>query len=543
MIIHYFQIQKSKINLQLKIQNNSNQRKLVVSFVLIVNRHFNYFVMKQKKEIEKMLLLLAGAIAITLSGMNWNIGITAWIAPVFLLMYLRNTKWIQFLLFFFVISIAGMISQTGNNMSHQLSVNISNGISFGIFSSIAYIIDKILYKKDERFYFTLIFPSAVVVVEFALGFLMGTWGITAHSQYEIKPLLHLSSVTGVYGISFVVTWFAAVVNWIFEKKDDCPRNYRAILIYGGILCIVFLYGGLRIGFHSATGKTVKVAAVLSETNIHTIAESEKSTLEKLSENYNLDIPPRMFSDSGIIKTLVNRTEDASKQGARIIVWNEIALLLNQEQKRDLISEIQSLCANENVYVLLAFLEECPDANKKPFNNRSILVSPKGEIVWEYMKSFVHPTAEAPIINSGNFEIPVLQTEYGKIGNAICSDMDINNYIRQAGKQSADIMLVSAFDWEGITPLHSQMACLEAVQYGFSLVRANGKGLTAVYDYMGNTIASVNTLTSDTKIVYADVPTRAVKTFYSVFGNLIIYLSILFLLFLITKKIFKRISNV
>ena len=181
--------------------------------------------------------------------------------------------------------------------------------------------------------------------------------------------------------------------------------------------------------------------------------------------------------------------------------------------------------NDHVFVLLAFLEECHEQNKKPFNNKSILVSTDGEIVWEYMKSFVHPYAEAPVINSGNFVIPVVQTDYGKIGNVICYDLDMNNYMKQAGKQAIDILLVPADDWAEITPLHSQMACLEAIQYGFSLVRANGKGLTAIYDYMGNTIASVNTLTSDTKIVYADVPVRSVKTLYSTFGDLIVYLAI------------------
>ena len=495
--------------------------------------------MKVNKEIIKTLLLFVGGIGITLSGINWNIGITAWLAPVFLLMYTRNAKWFQMVFFFLVIAVSGMISQTSSNLYHLTSVNIINGLSYGITYSISYIIDKLIYKKEDRFYYTLLFPSAIVLVEFAVSSLIGTWGTIPHTQYAVKSLLQLSSITGIFGITFIVAWFPSVVNWIIEKKDEWRVVYNAVLIYGSILCIVLLYGDLRTRFQIQPENTVKVAAVISETDIHRVAESEKNALSELSIDYSATIPFRVFSDSLAIKTLVTRTCDASKQGAKIIVWNEIALILNQDQKEDLVLEIQSICLKDNVYVLLAFLEECADVNKKPFNNKSILVSPEGKIVWEYMKSFVHPTAEAPIINNGNYEIPIVQTEYGKIGNVICYDLDMNGYIKQAGKQSVDILLVPAYDWEEITPLHSQMACLEAIQYGFSLVRSNGKGLTVICDYMGNTIASTNTLTSNTKIVYADVPIRSVKTFYSALGDLIIYLAILFLIFLITKKVLKR----
>ena len=495
--------------------------------------------MKINNEIRKVLLLLIGGIGITLSGINWNIGIAAWIAPVFLLLYSRNAKWFQMVFFFLVVAISGTLSQTSSNLHHLASVNITNGLFFGVTYSIAYVLDKLIYRKEDRFYYTLLFPSAIVLVEFSVSSLIGTWGTIPHTQYQLKSILQLSSITGIFGITFIVAWFSSVVNWAFEKKNDWQVVSKSILIYGSILCFVLLYGDLRNRFQIPAGDSVKVAAVISETDIHKIVENEKDALEELSKSYNAKIPSRVFSDSHAIETLLMRTCDASKQGAQIIVWNEIALVLNQDQKKDLVTEVKSICLKDNVYVLLAFLEECLELNKKPFNNKSILISPTGEVEWEYMKSFVHPIAEAPLINSGNCEIPVVQTEYGKIGNVICYDLDMNSYLRQAGKQSVDILLVPAFDWEEITPLHSQMACLEAVQYGFSIVRSNGKGLAAIYDYMGNTIASLNTLTSNTKIVYADVPIQSPKTFYSASGDLIFYLAVLFLIFLITKNILKR----
>ncbi|MCG6189392.1 nitrilase-related carbon-nitrogen hydrolase [Maribellus maritimus] len=495
--------------------------------------------MKSHKTINKIFLLLAGGVAITLAGINWTIGIAAWIAPVFLLMFTRKAKWMEMLLLFLTLVVSGMISQTGNNLFHLATVNIFNGVSFGLLTGIAYVTDKALYKKNSPFYTSLIFPSAVILVEYVMSFAIGTWGSIAHTQFEFKSLLQLSSVTGTFGISFLVVWFASVLNWLIENKNKRRKIYIAGLIYGGIFLLVVLFGLIRKTQYSPNKKTVKVAAVISDTDIHKIVENNEETIKTLANDYSAKLPSEFFSAPEKVNTLIDRTKEASNQGAKIIVWNEIAFVLNQAQKQNLLTEMKSFCLKEQVYVLIAFLEESVQSNQKPFNNKSILISPDGNVVWEYIKSYLHPYAETPIINNGNFEIPSIQTEYGKIGNVICADLDMPAYIKQTGKQNIDILLVPSFDWPGITPLHSEMACLEAIQFGFSLLRANGKGLTAAYDYMGNSIASLNTFHSNEKILCAEIPVQSVTTIYAKTGNILIVLSFAFILFMIAKKAFKK----
>ncbi len=495
--------------------------------------------MKINKSISNTLLLLIGAIAITFSGINWHIGITAWIGPIFLLMFTRNTKWYKFVFFFIVISISGAISQTSNNLMNLPEVNVFNGISFGIGYSISFIIDKLLYKKDGKFYYSLVFPASVTFIEFLVSQAIGTWGSIAHTQFEFKPLMQLSSLTGIFGIWFMVAWFASIINWMVEHKNKRSAIYKGAIIYGSALLLILLYGALRITSNNPNEEKVKVATVLSDNNIHQIVANEANTFKELATGYNLKVPDKLFSDSLIINTLIKRTTKALMQGAKIIVWNEIALIVNQKQKQDIISKIKLICNRDNAYVLLSFLEECTDKNKKPFNNVCILISPQGEMVWEYQKSFLHPTAEAPIVNNGNFNLPITQTEYGKIGSVICADLDITKFIKQAGKKSVDILLVPAFDWAEITPLHSQMACLQAIQFGFSLVRSNGMGVSVACNYKGNEIASLNTLTSDTKIMYADIPIKSNKTSYSCIGDIFAYLTIFFLVFMVIMKIVIR----
>ncbi len=41
----------------------------------------------------------------------------------------------------------------------------------------------------------------------------GTQGNPAYTQYSNLPLLQLLSVTGLWGIVFVMSWLASLVNW------------------------------------------------------------------------------------------------------------------------------------------------------------------------------------------------------------------------------------------------------------------------------------------------------------------------------------------
>jgi hypothetical protein len=49
--------------------------------------------MKTRLSVFNLLILALGTILISLAGLNWHIGIAAWLGPVFLLFYTRNSKW------------------------------------------------------------------------------------------------------------------------------------------------------------------------------------------------------------------------------------------------------------------------------------------------------------------------------------------------------------------------------------------------------------------------------------------------------------------
>ncbi|WP_321375563.1 nitrilase-related carbon-nitrogen hydrolase [uncultured Draconibacterium sp.] len=489
--------------------------------------------MQTKQLIIKSFTLLIGMITLTLTGINWSMWWAAWLAPVFLLFYFRRAKKFDFVIFFLLLFVSGMLSQTGNNLFHLPVVNVINGIIFCILYSISYLIDRLLYGRHKPFYYTLIFPSVAVLVEYFASFAIGTWGSIAHTQFAIKPLLLLSAICGIFGVSFLVFWLAPVVNLIIENYDNRKQWIKGALIYAIVLCTVMGYGTVRMYMNKPEPDNgiVKVAAILSDIDIHEVVLSEQQSLKQLADGIDSEIPESLLSDSVAIKIMIERTRQAVNEGAKILVWNEAALVLDHNQKKQLLDKEKQFCTDKGVYLLVSFLETNSNSGDKPFNNVNMLITPEGEIIWKYKKSFLHPYAEAPIVNRGDARIPFIDTEYGRLGTVICSDLDMPHFLKQAGCEDINILLVPAFDWEGITPFHAEMAVFPGVEYGLSVVRANGKGLTTFTDYLGNSLVSTNSFVSDEKIVYAEIPLLFIRTIYTALGDLVIYLALAYLVFI------------
>ncbi|MDC0584748.1 hypothetical protein OAO55_03360 [Bacteroidales bacterium] len=494
--------------------------------------------MNTKLITNKYSALILGAIAMTFSGINWQIAFFAWITPICLLFYTRNSKTKDFFFLFAALLVVGYVSQTSNNLFGIFFIGVINAISYAIVYTLVYLIDKLLYQKGKGFYTTLIFPSIFVVIEFLISSVIGTSGIVAQSQFYFYPLAQLSTVTGIFGISFIVVWFASVINWIIERNYSKQSIQLSIYIYAGIFVSIIIFGSIRMLKNIDTNTFVKVATISGNSNLHEFAKNEQSAITNLINTPDLMMPERFFATAQDIQSQINHTIEAAKKEAKIIVWNEDALILSPNQVDSLIANIKQITTSYKTYALIAFLEQNTTQSPKLFNNKSVLITPKGTVGWTYQKSHLAPS-EVPIVNAGNNVIPWLDTEYGRLGNIICYDLDFPNYLQQASKDAIDIMLVPAYDWKTYAKLHSKMAQFASLQSGLSLIRSNGDGINMITNGYGKVVAESNTSTSELNILYADLPLKPVITAYSKIGNLFVYLLLLFSLITIGLRIRKR----
>lgn len=82
--------------------------------------------------------------------------------------------------------------------------------------------------------------------------------------------------------------------------------------------------------------------------------------------------------------------------------------------------------------------------------------------------------------AGPAALPVVDAPgIGRLGGAICFDMDFPGYLRQAGGRRADLLLQPSNTWGPIGAYHFADNALRAVEGGFTHVRCSSGGFSGV----------------------------------------------------------------
>ncbi len=473
------------------------------------------------------LWLAIGAILLLFSNGRWIIPLAAWLAGVFIIRFLRTQKPIRGLILVLLMSIVvtivawqGMIPVPG--VFYYL---IAAGIGTTFF--LPYLADRLIAPRLNGFASTLVFPLAWTTVEYlnSLANPYGTWGALAYTQYGNLPLVQIVSVTGVWGLAFLMTWFATVANWTWEQEFAWSRIRRGISLYAGILTLVLLFGGARLALFPPRSSTVPVAAITSSYDVPSEEALAAGDWESLRPAF-----------ATIQDGLLERSQQAADAGAEIIVWHEGAALMLKEDEAAFIERGRELASQEQVYLGMAVGALSDGFPNQPAENKLILIDPSGDVVWEYWKSI--PVPGEPSI-AGDGQILTQDTPYGRIAAVICFDMDFPSLIHQAGRARADLLLAPSNDWSDIDPLHTHMATFRAIENGFSLVRITGNGLSMAVDYEGRVLAAVDYFASGEQVMMAHVPVQGVTTIYSVIGDLFAWLSVAGLLGLIAWAVKRK----
>jgi apolipoprotein N-acyltransferase len=150
-----------------------------------------------------------------------------------------------------------------------------------------------------------------------------------------------------------------------------------------------------------------------------------------------------------------------------------------------------------------------------------MFDPKGAVAFEYRKAHLVPGIEDRIIDPGTRRIPTLDTEYGRIGTAICYDLQFSQYILQISTNHIDLLLVPGYEWEGVTPLATRMGSVEALQNRTAFMRVT-RGLSAAYDNRGRCLGQLNYFTTGENIFICDIPIQRSYSFYGSIGWLFPY---------------------
>jgi apolipoprotein N-acyltransferase len=514
------------------------------------------------------LILLVGIVSNILASAKWGIAGFAWIAPLCSLFFYRfapmKRKFLWLFIGFSISSIVGSYDVA----PFPIVVLIVLGIIEALKISLIYIVDKFVRRKSRLFVSTLFFPAAFVTLEFIntkIG--GGIWWSVANSQFPFHWLIQLASVTGMWGISFLIYWFASVAIWILESFYS-HRSYKTgLIIYSSSLIAILLFGFVRFNVMQGDKiKTVRVSGVsvpmfgflgsvykdfcgkevtinprssVGSKELRSITSAQVPFIEtadtmKFRNGY---ASMRSLNDS-----LFELSQRAAEDGAKIVVWSEANALIFEFDDSALISRASAFAAKNKIYLLASVAVIHPGKitpGKKFLENKATLFGPDGRILNVFHKNNPVPMAEASVPGDGI--IPVIETPYGKISTSICYDADFPAQMRQLGKNKSDLLLLPSGDWYAIAPYHTYMAAFRGIENGTTIMRQASGGLSAVTDYRGKLIHSFDFYQTGTKIWSSEIPVGHVPTVYNVIGDAFAYLCIKFSIFVLVWLLVSAVS--
>jgi apolipoprotein N-acyltransferase len=383
--------------------------------------------------------------------------------------------------------------------------------------SVPFAVDRLISHRFSGILSTSVFPISWVTVEYLSSFspYMGTAFSLALTQFDFPLMIQISSITGIWGISFLVVWLAPVVCLALEHRSEWTKVARPISLFLIVLIAVLCFGGIELGLDRPNSPTVRVAGVTA---------SSRSGTSK--------------SGSALLNTYVPQ---AAAGGAKIVILHEGAIFIDANDESAIIRVGQELARQEGVYLLLGLQVEDTDRSL-PFENKTFLIAPNGKLVSEYIKQGLVPGEMAEFVR-GEGPAPVLETPYGRIAVLICSDAFFPDLVRrQVGRNGVAILLIPAWDFEGVKYFWSYGTAFRAIENGFSIFRPARESVSIAVDYQGRPLVLSDYFLTDQSIVYADLSTEGRETVYSLLGDWFAWMSIAGLVSLVVMAIARQESE-
>jgi apolipoprotein N-acyltransferase len=340
------------------------------------------------------------------------------------------------------------------------------------------------------------FPVFFTVYEFLLIRFSadGTAGSIAYSQANFLPVIQIASVTGILGITFVVTLVPSILaaGWFHRKEKNSFK--MALFLSMAIVFLICLFGAVRIN-EKVEKKTITAGLVVLDESHHFVTDKPvlKDELNTLS----------IYADS--ISGLAVR-------GAKLVVLSERAFNINAETESALFQMLSNTAKENHVYIITGYT----NFRNNPSRNSAWVIDSSGNILCDYNKVHLVTGFErqfSPGKGTGLFSLAGLNA-----GTAICKDLDFPEHLRKYGQKNTEIVCVPAWDFVQDDWLHSRMAILRGVENGFSEVRAARQGRLTISDCYGRVNAEASSIHKKNVALIGEVILTQKCTIYSRFGD-------------------------
>ncbi len=174
------------------------------------------------------LWLALGAILSPFAHIQTVWPIAAWLYPVFLMRFGRTQRLaIGLPLIVVAQCLATAIGMRNDYTRLPVGPLLAGAaLAYGLLFSLPFVADRLLAARLSGGLRTLVYPLTAVTIDYLLLFTpFNTFGSPAYTQYGDLPLMQLVSLTGIWGLTFLISWLAPVVNEVWENGAS-PRVLR-----------------------------------------------------------------------------------------------------------------------------------------------------------------------------------------------------------------------------------------------------------------------------------------------------------------------------
>ncbi len=336
-----------------------------------------------------------------------------------------------------------------------------------------------------------------------------TFGNLAYTQMNCLPLIQIASVTGLWGISFMVFLFAGATGALLSGVGKAWQRSALVIGVGTVICAVFAFGEWRLQ-SNPSGQSLAVTLIAKDVPMNIYLGSEEQALELL----------RKYADE------IRRV---TPTGRNTVVLPEKVARVSDSALPRVDALFSSAASATRAPIVLGIVRKTPSG---AFNS-SRFYSGDGKLEANYDKHHLIPGVEPE--KPGDTRV-LLDQPSGRWGLQICKDMDFPKLSRQYAADGANLLLVPAWDFNVDRWLHARMAVLRAVENGFALARSARNGLLTLADNRGRILVELPTASGRFVSISGNVNVRREETFYTRSGDWFAWLSVAALVILLASQL-------
>jgi apolipoprotein N-acyltransferase len=402
------------------------------------------------------------------------------------------------------------ILEIGNyTFLHHLLLDVYLGFYFAAFGGLAGLIASRLGAAVGL----AAAPFVWVALEFARAnffFLELPWGLLAHSQYRFPLVLQIASLTGLYGVSFLVMLANAALGFLirsaagaFRPQEGSARPRRGLPA-----------GALPVVAAAAVG--VAAALGYGALKIQGPPEGKPLKLSLIQGNIPQDRKWDKKYAEAIMDVFAELTREAAADGPELIIWPETATPGAINLDRGVASRMGGLLREIGIPLLFGSSQqgkfETGGNRKLAYQNSAFLFhpNPRPGLNMRYDKMRLFPFGEylpykhlIPWSAIGVPDVPgyvpgdryvIFDLGGRRFGVTICWENLFPGQVRQFVRNGAQFIVNMTNEaWFGETEAPEQflsMNVFRAVENGVFLVRCANTGISCIIDPCGRVVDRV-----------------------------------------------------